>query len=171
MLWPTSLDLILFASPVRRQESLFRPYEHRQWQNDFSQHDFFICFSCMMRVSVCRIGVFDSVVFCATSAVALCLVSALWCVRHCAPFPKEALLPLRDPPSVRYTAIPDHTLAWFCPEGVDPWDDEADRVGAGIASMGGLTPFATPSSPVPPPPPPLDSILDTARLLQQRDCD
>ncbi|XP_022667892.1 uncharacterized protein LOC111253150 isoform X1 [Varroa destructor] len=56
-------------------------------------------------------GVFDSVVFCATSAVALCLVSALWCVRHCAPFPKEALLPLRDPPSVRYTAIPDHTLA------------------------------------------------------------
>ncbi|OQR74811.1 hypothetical protein BIW11_08833, partial [Tropilaelaps mercedesae] len=56
-------------------------------------------------------GVFDSIVFCATSAVALCLVSALWCVRHCAPFPKEALLPLRDPPSVRYTAIPDHTLA------------------------------------------------------------
>lgn len=58
-----------------------------------------------------RAGVFDSIVFCATSAVALCLVSALWFVRHCAPFPKEALLPLRDPPSVRYTAIPDHTLA------------------------------------------------------------
>ncbi|XP_028966422.1 uncharacterized protein LOC114828030 [Galendromus occidentalis] len=56
-------------------------------------------------------GIFDSVIFCATSAVALCLVSAIWCVRHCAPFPKEALLPLRDPPSVRYTAIPDHTIA------------------------------------------------------------
>ncbi|XP_015927957.1 uncharacterized protein [Parasteatoda tepidariorum] len=51
-------------------------------------------------------GVFGSVIFFGTSLTIFGLVGFFWCVRKCVHFPKEALL-LRDPPSVRYTAIPD----------------------------------------------------------------
>lgn len=51
-------------------------------------------------------SVFGSVIFFGTSLTIFGLVGFFWCVRKCVHFPKEALL-LRDPPSVRYTAIPD----------------------------------------------------------------
>lgn len=51
-------------------------------------------------------SVFGSVIFFGTSLTIFGLVGFVWCVRKCVHFPKEALL-LRDPPSVRYTAIPD----------------------------------------------------------------
>ncbi|XP_022252661.1 uncharacterized protein LOC111088072 [Limulus polyphemus] len=50
--------------------------------------------------------VFGSVVFFGTSLTIFGVVGIVWCVRRCVHFPKDALL-LRDPPSVRYTAIPD----------------------------------------------------------------
>ncbi|XP_076314347.1 uncharacterized protein LOC143226802 isoform X2 [Tachypleus tridentatus] len=50
--------------------------------------------------------VFGSVVFFGTSLTIFGVVGIIWCVRRCVHFPKDALL-LRDPPSVRYTAIPD----------------------------------------------------------------
>ncbi|CAN7995524.1 unnamed protein product [Ixodes hexagonus] len=51
-------------------------------------------------------GIFGSIIFFGTSITIFTIVGVVWCVRHCVHFPKEALL-LRDPPSVRYTAIPD----------------------------------------------------------------
>lgn len=51
-------------------------------------------------------GIFGSIIFFGTSITIFSIVGVVWCVRHCVHFPKEALL-LRDPPSVRYTAIPD----------------------------------------------------------------
>lgn len=51
-------------------------------------------------------GIFGSIIFFGTSITIFAIVGIVWCVRHCVHFPKEALL-LRDPPSVRYTAIPD----------------------------------------------------------------
>lgn len=51
-------------------------------------------------------SVFGSVIFFGTSITIFALFGLFWCVRKCVHFPKEALL-LRDPPSVRYTAIPD----------------------------------------------------------------
>lgn len=51
-------------------------------------------------------SVFGSVIFFGTSLTIFGLVGFFWCIRKCVHFPKEALL-LRDPPSVRYTAIPD----------------------------------------------------------------
>ncbi|KAG8194584.1 hypothetical protein JTE90_013322 [Oedothorax gibbosus] len=51
-------------------------------------------------------SVFGSVIFFGTSITIFALFGLFWCGRKCVHFPKEALL-LRDPPSVRYTAIPD----------------------------------------------------------------
>ncbi|XP_037580940.1 uncharacterized protein LOC119464161 [Dermacentor silvarum] len=51
-------------------------------------------------------GIFGSIIFFGTSITIFTIVGVVWCIRHCVHFPKEALL-LRDPPSVRYTAIPD----------------------------------------------------------------
>ncbi|GIY57357.1 uncharacterized protein CDAR_49851 [Caerostris darwini] len=51
-------------------------------------------------------SVFGSVIFFGTSITIFGLFGLFWCTRKCVHFPKEALL-LRDPPSVRYTAIPD----------------------------------------------------------------
>ncbi|KAH9380676.1 hypothetical protein HPB48_014598 [Haemaphysalis longicornis] len=51
-------------------------------------------------------GIFGSIIFFGTSITIFAIVGIVWCIRHCVHFPKEALL-LRDPPSVRYTAIPD----------------------------------------------------------------
>ncbi|GFY50839.1 uncharacterized protein TNIN_27251 [Trichonephila inaurata madagascariensis] len=51
-------------------------------------------------------SVFGSVIFFGTSITIFALFGMVWCIRKCVHFPKEALL-LRDPPSVRYTAIPD----------------------------------------------------------------
>ncbi|GFU00765.1 uncharacterized protein NPIL_144851 [Nephila pilipes] len=51
-------------------------------------------------------SVFGSVIFFGTSITIFALFGLVWCIRKCVHFPKEALL-LRDPPSVRYTAIPD----------------------------------------------------------------
>ncbi|XP_064489940.1 uncharacterized protein LOC135401454 [Ornithodoros turicata] len=51
-------------------------------------------------------GIFGSIIFFGTSITIFTIVGAVWCIRHCVHFPKDALL-LRDPPSVRYTAIPD----------------------------------------------------------------
>ncbi|XP_067130469.1 uncharacterized protein [Centruroides vittatus] len=50
--------------------------------------------------------VFGSVIFFGTSLTIFGIVGIVWCIRTCVHFPKEALL-LKDPPSIRYTAIPD----------------------------------------------------------------
>lgn len=51
-------------------------------------------------------NVFGSVIFFGTSLTIFGIVGIVWCIRTCVHFPKEALL-LKDPPSIRYTAIPD----------------------------------------------------------------